>query len=184
MKKGFSFIFLFFAIIFTLPTILMITSMPGEDFPFIGILIFAFFDIILWALFFSGVVKSVRNKRVITNGTEFTATFVSFGSNVAVNNVPMFYITYTWKNEQGEQKEGKSSSDYTIHEAEAFEKAKNFKIKVLGKHSAIITKPSELIVKLKDGAISDEGKVSCEYCSAVFNQEENKCPHCGAPRGE
>ena len=183
MKKGFSIIFLMFAIVFSLPTVLMITGSMGDDVPIVGILIFAFFDILLWVLFFSGVVKSIRDKKVIKNGTEFTATFVSFASNVAVNNVPMFYISYVWQDAYGVKKEGKSSSDYTIHEAEAFERAKKFKIKVLGTHSVIITKPSELTAQIKESATT-QGKVVCEYCSSVYNEKQDKCPHCGAVRVE
>ena len=162
MKKGFSFIFLLFAIVFSLPIGFMLTSPANEGMPFFGVLIFIAVDLMLWAVFFSGIVKSIKHKKIAKKGTEFTAKFVSYASNVAVNNVPMFYISYTWQNEYGEQKEGKSASDYTIHEAEAFEKAKKFKIKVLKNDSIIVTKASELIAKLKDGSITD-GKICCEY---------------------
>ena len=183
MKKGFLLIFLVFAVIFTFPIGLMLTSPFADDIPFFGVLIFIFVDLVFWGIFFAQIVKLIRTRKIEKNGTEFTATFVSYASNMSVNNVPMFYITYVWENDNGERKEGKSASEYTIHEVEAFERAKKFKIKAIGNKSIIIATPSLLVADFNEDLIN-EGKAICEYCSSVFDATQNKCSHCGAPRGE
>ena len=183
MKKGMTFIFLIFAVVFTLPMFLMFPDVVSGEIPIVAVLIFGFMDLLLWGLFFSQIVKAIKSKKIEKDGTEFTATFVSYASNVSVNNVPMFYITYVWENEQGERIEGKSSSDYTIQEAEAFERAKKFQIKAIGNQSIIISKPSLLVAEFK-GEVTTDGKAVCEYCSSVFDIQQDKCPHCGATRVE
>lgn len=183
MKKGFIFIFLIFAVVFTCPVILMLTETAAEPVPFAGVLIFICVDLLLWGGFITCVVKTIKDKNVAKKGEEFTATFVSFASNVSVNGVPRFFITYAWTNAQGEQKHGKSASDYTIHEAEAFEMAQTFKIKALGNESVIITKPEELVIEYKN-AITNDGKYICKYCDSVYDETENKCPNCKAPRNK
>ena len=182
MKKGLSIIFLIFAIVFTLPMILLFADKASVDAPIPAIIIFTVVDMLMWALFVGSVVKSIKNKKVADKGKEYTATFVSFATNLMVNNVPMFFITYVWENENGEKIEGKSASDYTIHEAEAFERAKHFKIKVLGNDSIIVTQPSQLIAQFKVETPKTQDKIVCEYCNSLYSAEKTKCPSCGAQR--
>ena len=182
MKKGLTFVFFIFALIFSFPPFILMSDIGHvEGSPVLGMIICILIDGLMWFIFFKQIISSIKHKKVEKNGTEYTATFISFESNVIVNNIPRFTITYVWENEQGERKQGKSGSDYTIMEAEAFERIKKFKIKALGNDSIIITNPALLIAEAEEIEL-ESGKTICEYCDTVYDQEKDKCPHCNAPR--
>ena len=184
MKNKLWMIFLFFAVIFSLATTLMFTNVSVENIPFAAIAIFLIFDLVLWGLFAWQLINNIKLKKVMKEGKEYTATFVSCSSNLRVNGVAMYNITYFWTNDMGEHMEGKSLSTYTRFEAEAFRIAKTFKIKASGKDSAIISKPSELIKDQVEDGVMEKSDIICQYCGSVYGKDEKKCPNCGSSRAK
>lgn len=182
MKKRSLLILLVSAIIFTAVTVFMFINVLETSETILGIIIFVAFDLILWGIFISQSIKITKIKRIMKTGKEYTATFLSYSSNIEVNEVPMYNITYFWKSNIGEYKEGKSLNIYNIQEAIAFKKAEQFKIKVLGNDSIIISKPAQMEIEQHELIENIENDVVCEYCNTGYSSKENKCPHCGAYR--
>jgi len=184
MKKNNLITFFVLAMFFAFPVALLISEISrGANVPVLFVLPFAFVDLLIWIVFFVNIVRIINGKRILKNGKEFTASFVSFGSNVEINKSPIYFVSYVWENEQGEKKHGKSGSEYTLAEVEAFEIAKTFKIKAVGNKSVIVSNPSLLIAD-QNTHLSTNGKRFCEYCNGTYDETANKCPWCGATRDQ
>lgn len=148
-------------------------------------LVFTGVDIIIWGVAIFLVVKEIKNRKILKNGKVYIATYVSSGSNVKVNGMPMFHIKYFWENENGEMFEEKSGHDYTYMEAMAFETAKTFKVKAANGKSVIYSTPAELVklnTKNEKTKLKQEENIKCEYCGSLYSSKKTQCPSCGATR--
>lgn len=155
----------------------------GKNIIFIFFLVFTTVDLIIWGVLIYSIIKSKKNKRIEKDGKEYTATFISYDSNVTVNNVPMFHIIYTWENEYGEIKQEKTSSDYTLSEAMMFKHAKTFKIKAIGNEGVIVSVPTELTGQIELNKLL-EIQNKCQFCGGLYDKQLERCPSCGAVRNK
>ena len=147
------------------------------------VIVFAVVDGLLWLAVIVTIIKEIKKKSISKKGTEYTATYIAMSSNVKVNNVPMYAITYCWKDEKGEIHEDKSGHDFYYKEAIAYSNAGSFKIRAIGEDSVITSRPSKLIYELnktEKQLEKNEQYVRCGYCNSRFEKSNLKCPYCGA----
>ena len=147
------------------------------------VVIFGVVDGLLWVAVIVTIFKEIKKKSISKKGTEYTATYMAMSSNVKVNNVPMYAISYFWKDEKGEIHEDKSGHDFYYKEALAYSNAGTFKIRAVGEDSVITSRPSKLIYdlnKTEKQLEKSEQYIKCEYCNSRFEKSYTKCPYCGA----
>lgn len=174
---------------FIMATIASIVSLVGlvnaEGIQILYSLIFVGVAVFLWILFAGECSIACGRKRAEKKGKEMIATFVSYQAKLTSNGHAMYFIIYAWTDEKGVVRKGHSPSEYMMHEAMAFEKAKLFKIKALGAHSVVLTKPLDLIMKQSSLKESDKNLIICDYCGSAFDRRyRNGCPRCGASRNK
>lgn len=153
----------------------------------IFVIIFGVVDGLLWLAVITTIFKEIKKKSISKKGTEYTATFMAMSSNVRVNNVPMYAISYFWKDEKGEIHEDKSGHDFAYKEALAYSDAGTFKIRAIGEDSVITSRPSKLLYQLnktEKQLEKSEQYVKCAYCNSRFEKSNSKCPYCGAHTSE
>ena len=111
----------------------------------IGMMIaFACVDLVMWSVMTGLLVKEIKQHKAYKLGVDYKATFVGYSSGMRVNKIPVYCIVYSWVDDNGETKEGKTGNVYSYEEAEIFRKAKTFYIKAKGNLSIITSKPEEL----------------------------------------
>lgn len=147
-------------------------------------IVFVMIEILFVVALISIIIKHFKEKRVAKIGKEYMATFVSFDSNVTVNGVPKYRMHYTWQDEYGNVKTDKTGSDYVIQEVQIFETVKNFKIKSDGEVSIIMDDPAKILHKLKKTHGQKTNTVKCSYCGTVFDDTNDRCSSCGAPKNK
>lgn len=151
----------------------------------IFLIVFSSVDLVFWIILIVVMINAIKNKMVIKNGLEFTATLISFNSNTTINDHPIYYIKYYWNNASGERIEGKSKSVYTAREVILFEQAKQFKIKAIGDRSVVVTMPAELKAELYPNQPKlQDFEFECRYCGTSYNKSLKRCPKCGALKKE
>lgn len=112
----------------------------------IPVIAFTFADIALWNKFILLAFKTSKRKKILNEGVEYTATYISHFLVFGNNYKEYFSITYTFDDGYGKTIKTNSDTIYTLAEALAFKKVKTFKIKVDNKNnSVIITDPSVLL---------------------------------------
>ena len=144
------------------------------------VVLFAIVDLLLWGFFIFLIVKKIMNKHIITKGVVTEAQYVSHTYFASINGLNLYNINYLcWCN--GKLKEQKSHN-HTFAEVMALKKMKNFKVKVYGNHSAIVEDLSNIEQKEEIDVLMGElnSNIVCEYCGASNNENEKKCPNCGA----
>ena len=147
------------------------------------VIIFGVVDGLLWIAAIVTIVKEFKKRAIGKKGTEYTATFMAMTSNVKVNNVPRYAISYFWKDEKGEIHEDKSGHDFSYKEALAYSNAGTFKIRAIGEDSVITSRPSKLLYQLnktEKQLEKSEQFIRCPYCNSRFEKSNTKCPYCGA----
>ena len=109
----------------------------------VKILFFAFFavDFVLWAVAITLTVKKVKRYRIAMTGTKYSAEVISIDSNVRVNGVDKYKITFTWTSENGEFTDT-TPSNYTFHQAYALQLQKHIEIRAVGNKGVIMTQPN------------------------------------------
>lgn len=175
--------FLIIAIMFFIPLLVLFPQLiNGSNDTIIIFITFAIADLFLWGMFVRHIIRSTKRKKIIQEGKEYIATYISYKFAMSLNNIPYYYITYFWKNEYGATQEGESLGYYSAEEVEIYRDAQKFKIKVMGSESAIISKSSELMEKSKVCINENNSEVVCEYCLSFFSKLSDQCPYCGANR--
>lgn len=104
----------------------------------IFIAIFGTVDLVFWLLAIRRIYKNYRTSKVKKTGIEYTAIVEGINSNMKVNGMPYYMITYSWNDGFGNRYTTTSPSDYPESVAFEIENAKYIKIKALGKESTII----------------------------------------------
>ena len=149
----------------------------------IFVVVFGLFDICFWIIEIVFIFKFIKRGVLAFKGKTYTAKFVAIKPGIIYNGTPLYSICYTWQDDSGEVRDGKSDDDYTMTEAHAFELAGEFKISAYGDISKIISKPSKLVFKqAKEENVKVEDYYECPYCKAYLTKNTTKCPSCGAPR--
>ena len=154
----------------------------GDKLLFILCGVFTPVDLGFWCAVICLLVKEIRIGKLEKNGEEYEATMLSYGSNLQVNNIPMYFVTYYWINDKGEHKEGKSRSVFTHHEVLMLEEAKTFKIKARGDLSVIVSTPAQLNTESNNKHYEKERINKCPYCGTRYKKDSYSCHKCGASR--
>lgn len=162
------------------------------DQPFL--LIFVVIGCIVFLIGLRGILKNIKYKIIRKKGIKSIGVFIDRACGVTVNGTPMYYIKFSFVNEQGTSIEFKTPSIYTVRQAEFYEKLGRFEIKYLNK-VAVITQPVDyrLIDKINEHEENrnstlfnpenrptiKNGYYYCDYCG---NEQEKpgKCKSCGA----
>ena len=144
--------------------------------------VFALVDLGFWCAVICLIVKEVRCSKLEKNGDEYEATMISYGSNLRVNGVPMYFVTYSWINDRGEFKEGKSRSVFTLNEVLMLEESKIIKIKASGNRSVIVLTTAQLNMENNNKHYEKEINNKCPYCGSKYLKSSNSCPKCGASK--
>lgn len=96
---------------------------------------------VLLLLLIGNIVKSVKVKQLAKTGTEATGTFINYHSNVTVNGVPKYYVTFSYTNNKGEQKTGRTETKYSYRDVEYFKNISTFPVRYNAKLAVIAEKP-------------------------------------------
>ena len=159
-------------------------------------MIFVVIGIIVFGIGLRGILKGIRFKRIRRKGTQTVGMFLDSASGITMNGVPLYYIKFSFVNEDGATVEVKTPSIYTIRQAEFYEKLGRFEIKYIN-NVAVITQGvnyrllDKMIDEEKDKEspltpleedtrpIIKQGYYFCDYCG---NEQEKsgKCKSCGA----
>ncbi|MDR0850169.1 MAG: zinc ribbon domain-containing protein [Christensenellaceae bacterium] len=136
---------------------------------------------------------------IMKRGHDGQATFVSYeigrtyqptrtytngrGVSVTVPNGPAIHyykVRYLWNADNGKQIEGVSPSDYSLEEAQRFQKAAKFNIRSFANKSIVMGVPQ---VQVAEAVAQPKEEVKkskfCEYCGAKLEEGKNSCPGCG-----
>lgn len=161
------------------------------------LLIFVAVGLIVFIIGLRNVLKGLRLKRIRKKGTQTMGMYLDSASNVSMNGVPLYYIRFSFVNENGTSIEVKTPSIYTIRQAEFYEKLGRFEIKYIN-NIGVITQGVDyrLLDKMKkeeerkgepltpleptdDRPTIKQGYYFCDYCG---NEQEKpgKCKSCGA----
>ncbi len=176
------------------PLTLIITgTIDIKEAPFL--LIFVIIGMIVFAVGLRQILKNFRMRKIKKKGIQTMGMFIDSASNISMNGTPLYYIRFSYINEDGVSVETKTSSIYTIRQAEFYEKLGRFEIKYMN-NVAVITQSIDyrLLEKLKekekvepltplepydDRPTVKHGYYFCDYCG---NEQEKpgKCKSCGA----
>ena len=127
------------------------------------------------------VSKNKKKKKILQEkGREYVAKFVSFGHRTTNNDVVKYYIEYSWTDELGVDRRGRTGYDYDANQAVAFQLAGTIKIKAVENYSEVLTRPETLIATNKGEKMAMF--VKCDYCGTSFEAHANRCPNCGATK--
>ncbi len=168
------------------------TSISEQPF----LMIFVVIGLIVFGVGLRNILKSLRLKHIKRKGTQTMGMYLDSASPVSMNGVPLYYIKFSFVNEDGAAIEVKTPSIYTIRQAEFYEKLGRFEVKYINK-VAVITQNVDYrlldkmleaekeketpLAPLKQGGrpIIKNGYYFCDYCG---NEQEKpgKCKSCGA----
>ena len=142
-------------------------------------------DLAAWIIAIVCVILEIR-KAIISNiGKEYKAVFISYDSFLNISDTQLYSISYTWKDEYGQIKNGKSKPFFTYHEANALKNAGTFDIKVIGKKSIITADFSKLSIHNFETIKKKKSETfTCAYCCTVYDKILERCPSCGASQNE
>lgn len=147
--------------------------------------VFIVLDLGSWILAIVLVIKEFKKVRISSTGKEYDAVFVSYDSHFDITDNPMYSVSYTWKDEFGQIKNGKSGPEYSYQEARALKNAGTFNIKVVGKESVITTNIFELSMHHFETIKKNKSETTtCVYCGTVYDKKLDRCPSCGAGQSE
>jgi len=149
------------------------------------ILIFVVIGTIVFCVGIRNFIKAYKINKLKTNGTSGKGYFICSGVGMKVNDIPKYYIKFSYKNESGELKEIKTFSTYSYDEVMFYESIKSFDIKY-NKNNAVIVEPVDP-TKIKQAFNNTTPQVQeapttyykCEYCGNV-QEKPGKCKCCGA----
>lgn len=139
---------------------------------FVGIIFYAV-TMLLFGSFIASVVSlSIHKKFKKGNGKTATAMYIGVKPDALGN----CHIKYSWEDEKGKLREGKSVTKFTSAQTEAFQNMGSFEIRYLGKVSDIIS---------DCGVDEDMGRIEalareCSYCGTKLKAGDSECPNCGA----
>jgi len=185
-------------------------SKPNIDassysFYFVFLSIFGTLTLITLAFLIKNIVMDIKEAQVKRHGIETDAKFVLSGSNLKVNDVPYYYIKYSFVDNTGKEHEKKTRSIYKSDEADFFQVKETFRIRYSGNCSVITEQiDTSIISKIRSAklaavpSVSDlfEGLMSgngiakveqpeellkiCLYCGSQVDEDTPICPHCSA----
>ena len=205
------FFMMFWGVIFAgVPTfaILQIIAVDGFGFFVFPFLIFPIVGITVFIIGLKTVIKGLKLKRISYFGQDSIGHFISTNSNTKVNGSPLYYIVFSFTNNQGKEIHVKSQSKYNADEAQYFAQKKHFKIKFSGSSATIVEEPNlgALLTRNAHAQSSStynenttstpqnswtyhDGKIVispqknyyyvCEYCGSS-QKKLGKCKSCGA----
>ena len=205
---GLGLILMFFGLVWGgIPTFTILgLVISGEAPPFV-ILPMLIFTVIGSVIVITGakkVVLAIKLKALLHNGTDGMGTYISHSSNVRNNGEPMYYIIFTYTNNQGQIVESKTETKYHAEEANYYAQVGKFKIKYSDKH-AVINQPVDYAVLHKmrnqmfntptyttgtsytqytvsstpQATVEKEVYYVCDYCGGT-QTKPGKCNYCGA----
>ncbi len=131
-------------------------------------------EAIMLILLLGNIAKSIKLKRLAKTGTEAIGNFLDYRSNVTVNGVPKYYITYSYTNDKGETKTTRSETKYNYSEVNYFKSAKTFPVRYNAKTAVIAEKPyarNILNEKLDDNVNYQADEFSHDNMPSTKNQE-------------
>lgn len=158
-----------------------LTSALKTEFIMLGI--FGVVDLCFWIAVIVFIVKIIKNGILNLLGKRAEATFISMKPGIIVNNVPMYRVSYCWRNNLGEICEGITDSDYTLTQARAFEIAGKFDILYHKTISKIVSKPNKLFFQQAENEhLVETDYFVCDYCGSMSKTTSLRCSSCGAPQ--
>ena len=186
-KQRVSIIFILFAAFWTLPAIVVLAQIvtifrEGGLVSIFPILFACAIPVVLWTIVIRMFIKIKNIKKVMQEGSIYTASFVSYSTNTKENNIPKYSLRYEWKDEQGNEYQGKTDDIYNLDEVYLVQNAQTFKIKAIGELSVVIEKTESLIMRSTIKEVNKPQLINCEYCHSVYSSEERQCPNCGAAK--
>lgn len=135
---------------------------------------------ILFILISSGIIlTNLNHNRIIRNGTFSHGTFIKAQTNVTINNVPMYSITFSFMGRYGQEEITTSPSRFYPDEAYKLELLKKFQICVYN-NQAVITENLEAIdlIELKQRA--KDLRRFCAHCGTENTEHNLNCKSCGS----
>lgn len=149
----------------------------------VGCSVFTLADIGFWITEIVFIVQFVKFGIVSLKGKKYDAIFISINPSVIVNGTPMYKISYSWIDDEGEIHDDESG-EFTFNEASVYESVGTFQILAYGNSSRIIDKPSKLIKRDLNNTEPEtkiEDFYECPYCGSIFKGAVTRCHSCGAP---
>lgn len=147
--------------------------------------IFGIVDLGFWIAILVFVIKIIKHGILNLVGKSAEATFVSMKPGIIINNVPMYKVSYCWRNNIGEVCEDITGSDYTLTQARAFEIAGKFDILYHKNKSRIVSKPNKLFFQQAESEhLTETDYFVCDYCGSMSKSTNTRCNSCGAPQSK
>ena len=165
------------------------------EMPFI--LFFVIIGVVVFTIGLANLIKCIKFRTIKRLGTKSIGVYIDSASPVRMNGTSMYYIKFSFVNDEGQSIEVKTPSMYTIRQVEFYEKLGRFEVKYKNK-TAVITQTIDyrmldkmLEKEAKKDGLPDyyeptnerpevkQGYYFCDYCG---NEQEKpgKCKSCGA----
>ena len=125
------------------------------------------------------IIKNIKHLEIVKKGTISKGKFIRATSNVVVNGVPMFAITFSFTGEYGQEKVTTTTSRYYADEAYKLELMRNFQICVY-KDEAVITENLDLIDIMNLKQRVSETRKYCAHCGTENTENNLNCKNCGS----
>ena len=182
MSKFVYFFLMFWGLMFGgIPLTLYLTGeITIPETPFL--LNFVAIGVIVFIVGLRMLLKDIRFGIVRKKGIKTMGIFSDRACGVTVNGTPMYYIKFSYMNDEGKSVEFKTPSIYTIRQAEFYEKLGRFEIKYMH-NVAVISQPVDyrLLDKMKE---NEKDKDIPDYYQPTDERPEVKqgyyfCDYCG-----
>lgn len=123
----------------------------GSSFLWIFIIVFGAVGVGMGIAVIRQIVRFASEGRLKAVGREGRGFFIDSASRMSVNGVPMYYIKYSFVNEDRETVEVKTGSVYERHEVDIFRALGEFDIKYSEKRATITQKLSDIPDRVRYG---------------------------------
>lgn len=168
---------------------------------FMVLLIFGGVGVGMGVAFVKTVLCGIRCRRTLMYGTDGVGTYIDSSSNMSVNNIAYYKLTFSFRDATGYEHIVKTRSRYYQNEVDILRERGTFEIKFIGNHAVPtanafkkhggINRPQASSVAVRGNSAPPvmiscshtvKTRKTCDYCGGESEIERSRCMFCGSHR--